>query len=511
MADLPSNAPQMFQLPTQTSIPWHGNSAETVQNALNTAASIYQNRGQQNLQQQQINQQAPLVAAQTQQAQAAAQQTQIQSQIAKIDPFLKMAIDRPKIAPYLWPTIATSINQLSPDYQLDPSNPPADLKGYLATVNDAMVPVQNGELRPDQGHQIMLQANKQYMPPTPAQMNTDASGNIIPGGGVTSGPNQNMSSVSQPPPQTPQGGPTGAAPMGTPTGAPQGQPQQPPMLPGEAAVRSGLAAVANGPEDQQDKGLAFVKSTPEYQQMTNAGELRKQAALQYQTQGFQGGQNQMNRNLDAAKQIGHTYTDDTKDFQVIASNTKSFFGQLDAADHAIATGDTTAAAADQQTAISYLAHILNPGTGRPGNPDILASLEKTGSYGKLLEQGMNRAKSGEPMLPVQTSAFRQAVSNIYLSNEVTQTGFEQSAAKRLIDAGQNPTTFIPDYRIPGFESTSGLYPSQSSDQDPAIGHTKQIMGDDGNPATIQYHGGNKSARISWHPINGVFNTNSQQQ
>lgn len=83
MADLPDNAPRMFQLPTATSVPWHGNSAETVQSAINSGASIYNQRVQANQGQQTLDQQKQLQQAQIQQIQqqqALAQQKQQQEQ-----------------------------------------------------------------------------------------------------------------------------------------------------------------------------------------------------------------------------------------------------------------------------------------------------------------------------------------------------------------------------------------------------------------------------------------------
>lgn len=143
MADLPSNAPQMFQLPTATSIPWHGNDAQTVQSAVDAASQLYQSRGNQNLQQQQITNQQQ----QAQQQIALAQQKQRQEQGTAI---AQNALDAyntygDTVGPESLDAFQKGMNMVAPG-SVDPNIKwDSSMGGVLKTAGDAFDAAQKGD------------------------------------------------------------------------------------------------------------------------------------------------------------------------------------------------------------------------------------------------------------------------------------------------------------------------------------------------------------------------------
>src|SRR5579863_1993920 len=81
---------------------------------------------------------------QQQQIQQQQQQLNMQKQqqtIAQVDTLLKSGMNYPGMLPTFWPAIATRMNSLSPDYQLDPNTPPENLKSFataLSSISDGV-------------------------------------------------------------------------------------------------------------------------------------------------------------------------------------------------------------------------------------------------------------------------------------------------------------------------------------------------------------------------------------
>ena len=85
---------------------------QNLQTGLQQGIGNYQQQQQINLAQQALNMQKQ-------------QQT-----ISQVDTLLKSGMNYPGMLPTFWPAIATRMNSLSPDYQLDPNNPPENLGSY---------------------------------------------------------------------------------------------------------------------------------------------------------------------------------------------------------------------------------------------------------------------------------------------------------------------------------------------------------------------------------------------
>ena len=67
-----------------------------------------------------------------------------------------------------------------------------------------------------------------------------------------------------------------------------------------------------------------------------------------------------------------------------------------------------------------------PGTGRPGNMEMLENMEKSGPYGTLISQALNKVGKGEIMTDSQIKGLRQAAVGIAQAREQSQTDQENN-------------------------------------------------------------------------------------
>jgi hypothetical protein len=501
MADLPMAQIPNFQLgatvdPTARADAYN-RAATATTNALQAPLQLQQGQQQLNINQQQANQQGQLQQAQI-------RQMNTEAQLKIIEPLLNTGLKYPGsngsgLLATFWPTIASAMNKLSqdPDFQVDPRNPPQNINGWAKNTYAAMHALQNGELTPDQAHTNQIATNNEFIDSNAAGSPINGGptqGPQLPGIGITAASQTPVSGMGGPP--TPPGQPSQI--MG-----PQGQPPQViPKLPGQAAVEAGVAAVMNGPQDDDmiKAGLQAVKDTPEWSQFQNAQELQKQQTVAGQAHAFTTNENDIAQSRKAIGDISSRYATGSQDFKNVADNLTVFNSQLGLSDKFAQSKDTTAAVNAEKTALLSFAQMAYPGTGRPGNMEMLENMEKSGPYGTLIEQSLNKLDKGDIMTPAQVMGLRQAGIGIYQAREANQTADEQSAAKNIIALGGDPHAYIQNVRAPGVISTSALYPSQSSDQKPAIGHQRRLKDKNGNVGMRTYLGNGAGTDGNWSPI-----------
>src|SRR5262249_28034666 len=86
----------------------------------------------------------------------AKQQLQFEKNIQTVNALLPQMTNYPSLAKYYWPTLATAMNGLSPDYQLDPKTPPPpdSMKPFTSGLFDVMNGMQDGSISLPQAHNM---------------------------------------------------------------------------------------------------------------------------------------------------------------------------------------------------------------------------------------------------------------------------------------------------------------------------------------------------------------------
>lgn len=414
MAELPANGPQMFQLPGPQ-VPYQGN--------MGTGAAAGMQQGTNTfLTEQQIQQQKALQSAQI-------KQMQIDQNIRVVDSLTKNGMEYPTLMKSFWPAIATSMNKISPDYGLDPKNPPNDLGGaykFLSGTNDAL---QSGVITPQQAHTVVKQGLQDFKP------------KMVPPGAV-------------------------------------GEDQ----LPGQAGYQQKFDQLMSMGPHMAQAGLPMLEATPEAMQFKSALEQKKQLALNRQTQ--------QHETLQAS---ASTFMSQSEQFKTVADTFTTFNHLMQLASQMENQGgDTTASVNAEKEALLQFAQMSYPGTGRPGNMEMLESMEKTGPFGTLIAQNLNRLNKGDVMTPKQIKGLRQAALALYQGRESQQSNLENTYAQNIKASGGDPNQFLKNLRPQSVHSTSKLFPTQTADHDPIIGHiTKRPTG------SFQYLGGNPASRDNW--------------
>lgn len=414
MADLPSNAPQMFQLHGPENIPMPGGPFQQL------AAGVGQGL--------EVGQKQQALAQQHQLQQAQIQQMQIDQNIKVVDSLTKNGIEYPALMKSFWPAIATSMNKISPDYGLDPKNPPEDLGGvfkFLSGTNDAL---QAGIITPQQAHTVVKQGLQEHKPLA------------VPQGAVSE------------------------------------------ELPGQAGYQKKFDQLASMGPHMAQAGLPLLEATPEAMQMKSALEQRKQLAVNQQTQ--------QHETLQAS---AGTFMNQSEQFKTVADTFTTFNHLMQLASQTETQGaDTTAAVNAEKEALLQFAQMSYPGTGRPGNMEMLESMEKTGPFGTLIAQNLNRLNKGDVMTPKQIKGLRQAALALYQGREEQQSNLESTYSQNIKANGGDPSQFLKNLRPKSVHSTSKLFPTQTADHDPIIGHvTKKSTGD------YQYIGGDRHREENW--------------
>lgn len=421
------------------------------------------------------------------QAQQQQQQLNIQKQqqtIAQVDTLLKNGMNYPGMLPTFWPAIATRMNSLSPDYQLDPNNPPDNLKNFTTQLSSISDGVQDKAVSLDQAHA----ATKQLIQSSFPQPAPDTSG------GVPSGPQQNM---------------TPAQPQGQPGMAPQGQPQQPgaqaPQPPSNpltdfASIKAQYdkanqlisQAPMEGPQSQDALRKQLESSSLGLNYKKALDSLAQSINSQY-SEGQQNNRNQTNQNNEMAKAAVSNFQAQGKEFNNVADNFSAFNHLMQLGNQMEGQGaDTTATVNAEKTALLNFAQMAYPGTGRPGNQAMLESMEKSGPYGTLISQYLNRLDKGDIMTQTQIKGLRQTALALYQGRETQHSQLEDSYTKNLHQYGANPQALLGNMRPQSVMSSSKLYPTQSSDEDPLIGHVRQFA-----KGPKMYLGGNKADNNNW--------------
>lgn len=423
--------------------------------------------------------------------QLAQQQQQLQMQktqqsIQQVDTLIKNGIELPGLLPSFWPTIATKMNEISPDYKLDPRNPPSNLTSFSKALSDISDGVQGGIISMPQAHSATQQLIKTSFP-------------------TAQGALGDIPTASAPGPQGPvmQPGDMGQGNQGQPGMAQPPQPgvqpsQQPPspvpdLLTAKAQYDKGMALISQAPLSQQTnlrKQLEESSLGQNYKQLTD--QHFKDLSAQY-SEGEQNKRNEMNQNNEMVKSAVSNFQSQGKEFNNVADNFSAFNHLMQLGSQMETQGaDTTATVNAEKTALLNFAQMAYPGTGRPGNAEMLDKMEKSGPYGTLIEQALNKLDKGDIMTGKQVKGLRQAALALYQGRETQHSQLENSYAQNIKQYGGNPNSLITNIRPQSVVSTSPIHQTQSSDKDPLIGHVMKTA-----KGNYQYLGGNKADRNNW--------------
>ena len=163
--------------------------------------------------------------------------------------------------------------------------------------------------------------------------------------------------------------------------------------------------------------------------------------------------------------------------------------------------DTTSAVNAEKTSLLAFAQMAYPGTGRPGNMAMLENMEKSGPYGTLIEQSLNKLSKGEIMTESQIKGLRQAAVAMAQARESSQTDQETTTAHAIAMHGGNPSAFLRNYRPSTMVSTSQLFPNPGGKMKALIGEVRKLN-INGKQGTYKSLGGNPSDPNNWVPAEG---------
>ena len=240
MADLPMAQIPNFQLGATPDPQAFSRSFQQVGSTMNqTAQNAMQNvqaRQQMSLQQQQLDQQ------------------QQQQTISQVDTLLKSGMNYPGMLPTFWPAIASRMNSLSPDYKLDPNNPPENLPNFAKQLSSISDGLSDKVVSPPQAHAATMQLiQSSYPAPTPPDAGQGGASPAPQGTSTMQAPPQGQQpgmGQSPPPPQQQQGG----------------QLQQPPSNPLtdfaqiQSSVRQSQSAYFSGSDGRASKSGQFTET-----------------------------------------------------------------------------------------------------------------------------------------------------------------------------------------------------------------------------------------------------------
>lgn len=412
------------------------------------------------------------------------QMQKVQQNIQLVDSLLKNGNELPGLLPYFWPTIATRMNEISPDYKLDPRNPPTNLNSFSKALSDISDGVQGGVISMPQAHDATQHLIRTSFPTAKNAVDPVAGAPDANGQPVITGP----SAMSSPGPDMPAAGqPSQAAPI-------QIQPDE--------------VATLNDAKTKYDQSMALIAQAP----VSRQADLRKQLeesslGMTYKSlldnhfksineqfsQGQQNQRNQFNQAQDTLRSSANTFMSQSEKFKNVADNFNAFNHLMHLSDQMENQGaDTTATVQAEKTALLNFAQMAYPGTGRPGNAEMLDTMEKSGPYGTLISQALNKLDKGDIMTGKQLKGLRQAAVALYQGHEEQQSQLENTYTQNIQSLGGNPSAFIKNLRPQSVASTSKLFPIQSSDKDPVIGHIMQTK-----KGPYQYIGGNPQSKDNW--------------
>jgi len=362
--------------------------------------------------------------------QAQIQQMQTEQNIKVVDSLTKNGIEYPSLMKSFWPAIATSMNKISPDYGLDPKTPPGDLSGVFKFLSGTNDALQAGVITPQQAHTVVKQGLQDFKP------------NAVPSGAVQDGP----------------------------------------QLPGQVAYQQKFDQLASLGPQLAKEGLPLLEATPEAQQYKSALAQKQQMAVAAQAQ-----------HQDAIRSLTSSFESQSQDAKNVFDNLNVFNSQMQLSRQFENAKDTTGAINAEKASLLAFAQMAYPGTGRPGNMEMLENMEKSGPYGTLISQALNKVSKGEIMTQSQIKGLRQAAVGIAEAREQSQTDQENTTAHAIALHGGNPSAFLRNYRPSTLASTSPLFPNQNHS---AIG-TKKKLTINGKKGEYKFLGGNASDPENW--------------
>jgi hypothetical protein len=423
-----------------------------------------------------VNNYAQIAAIQQQQQQI--QMAKQQQTIQQVDTLLKSGMNYPGMLPTFWPAIATRMNSLSPDYKLDPNNPPENLPNFAKSLSSISDGLQDGAVSPPQAHAATQQLIQSSFPPK-----------VPPDVGQTTGQSGPQSAA---PMQAPQGQPQQGPPQGVPPQQGQPPPQDP--LTNFAAIKAQYdkanqlisQAPMEGPQSQENLRKQLESSSLGLNYKKALDQLATTANAQYGA-GQEMDRAKMAQDQDAVRSLTSSFESQSQDAKNVFDNLNVFNSMMNQSRQFQGAKDTTGAVNAEKASLLAFAQMAYPGTGRPGNQEMLENMEKSGPYGTLISQALNKVGKGEIMTDSQIKGLRQAAVGIAQSREQSQTDQENTTASAIQMHGANPSGFLRNYRPSSLASTSKVFPSQPS-KNPLIGQV--VKG-------YKFLGGNASDQDNW--------------
>lgn len=447
-------APQPFQLPGPAQINSQPGVMQGVASGIQSGLQLGQGQQALNMQSQQL---------------AMQQQNAI---ISQVDTLLKSGMNYPGMLPTFWPAIATRMNSLSPDYKLDPNNPPDNLPNFAKQLSSISDGLQDKVVSPPQAHAATLQLIKSSFPspvPDSASPTTSSQG-------------------------TPQ-----AQPIQPPNG---GKPQPTDSLSNFVAIKARYdqanqlisQAPMEGPQSQENLRKQLENSSLGLEYKKALDQLATSANEKY-TEGAQNQRNQYNQDQDSIRSLTGSFESQSQDAKNVFDNLNVFNSMMQQSRQFQGAKDTTSAVNAEKASLLAFAQMAYPGTGRPGNMEMLENMEKSGPFGTLIAQGLNKLDKGEIMTDSQIRGLRQAAVGIAQAREKSQSDQENTTAQAIQMHGGNPTAFLRNYRPSSIVSTSKLFPNQNPN---AIGTTRKLT-INGKQGTYKLIGTNGSDPDNWVP------------
>ena len=385
-----------------------------------------------------------------------------QQTISQVDTLLKAGLNYDGMLPSLWPAIATRMNTLSPDYKLDPSNPPENIQSFAKRLSSISDGLNDKVFSPPQAHNATVQLIQDSFP-QPVAGTMDNSG--------------------QPVTQAPQGQPSqqpGMAPaQGQPTpqqGAPQ--PQQPPSNPltDFATIKAQYdkanqlisQAPMEGPQSQEVLRKQLESSSLGLNYKKALDQLATTANQQY-TEGEQNNRNLFNQNQDSVRNLGSSFTTNNETSNQTFKQFGVFDSQMNTSDRLRGASDTTGSVQAERSAMFALSQMMFSGSQRPGSPEMMESMANSGSLGTLFKQAAGRWKTGDIMTPEQVLGAKQTAFGILSPTESKLSDDEVSTANAISTHGADARGFIKDMRPSYLASTSKIFPQNASPNLPQVG------------------------------------------
>jgi hypothetical protein len=423
-----------------------------------------------------------------QQGQQALDMQKQQQTISQVDTLLKSGMNYPGMLPTFWPAIASRMNSLSPDYKLDPNNPPENLPNFAKQLSSISDGLSDKVVSPPQAHAATMQLiQSSYPSPAPADG----------GGGPQQSPTQSAGPQSAPPMQ------------GQPQQTPMGQGAQPQQTPADplsnfAAVKARFdsanqlisQAPMEGPQSQEVLRKQLAESSLGIEYKKALDQLATTANAQY-------GASQENARFDTEQHTQHVNAQQTLFKEQSLDNAGASTDYVNAITtlsnplmqqnvNSLTPPQKQAVVQAERNAIIKAVQAETPASKRPVNFNAEEQLQSGGSAVSKWKSMWHQVTTGSPLTLDMLTGLRSQLVDGHLAVDADQTQKENSSAQLAQAQGVHPQEFIQNKRAsPNFVSTSQYFPSKGTPSKPLVGEVRK---------GYKFLGGDGSNGNNWIPV-----------